>query len=445
MLKGRDDQGSHSAIVHHAQVKLIDNLDPATIAIKLPKLTQLAVLDVRLLINYDPRGKAAATEFELVANHMRTAFSVPEHREYLRSSYPSEPILAEAAARQMWQFRQHDILSGSAQVLKTHMMSGLLDQGERGELVARLLLVSAYDQAIEDEYGKENGRPHYSKGCKLESFLRALFSEEYIELILDCQPDIGASQHSLRVAFKNAMVRFTHFGRAAHRDIISSKAMAPAYIRSMAIITQVGETVVDFLIPVLLGDEDTLIGEPAMTAIAIQVKRRIASDARTKLAVDLPTLHFFPRTKESGTCGRPYISLGMELGVQLPAHSAKRTGSPSPAFIIRPGFGKQQHTPDSRTHIRYNIVAYGCSNAVYKAILLHEKPDYDFLLATHGFLGEHARQTPKTLEAVRRQKPFWAPGSASYHWYMEEELQNEDPDEMERREGVICGPNADGE
>lgn len=60
----------------------------------------LAVADVRLCLAYEPNILAAhSTDVnkpaELVASHMRVAYSVPKHRRYMRSGYPSEPLLAE--------------------------------------------------------------------------------------------------------------------------------------------------------------------------------------------------------------------------------------------------------------------------------------------------------------------------------------------------------------
>jgi hypothetical protein len=40
-------------------------------------------------------------EASLVAGNMQIAYSVPKHREYLRSGTPSEPTLAKAAAQEM--------------------------------------------------------------------------------------------------------------------------------------------------------------------------------------------------------------------------------------------------------------------------------------------------------------------------------------------------------
>ncbi|KAG6870360.1 hypothetical protein C0995_013536 [Termitomyces sp. Mi166 len=49
------------------------------------------------------RDEAVLLEGLLVASSMRTVYSVPQHRQYLRGGYPSEPFLAEAAARAMFE------------------------------------------------------------------------------------------------------------------------------------------------------------------------------------------------------------------------------------------------------------------------------------------------------------------------------------------------------
>jgi len=63
----------------------------------------LAVVDVLLTLDFEPRRQVTRNqEAKLVASHMRIAFSAPKDR---RSGYPSKPQLAEAAARQMHEFR----------------------------------------------------------------------------------------------------------------------------------------------------------------------------------------------------------------------------------------------------------------------------------------------------------------------------------------------------
>lgn len=62
-------------------------------------LTLLAVADVRLCLEYEPRNSALVLEqtADLVSHHMRLVYSVSKHRNYFRSGYSSEPILAEVS------------------------------------------------------------------------------------------------------------------------------------------------------------------------------------------------------------------------------------------------------------------------------------------------------------------------------------------------------------
>ena len=76
---------------------------------------------------------------------MATCIKVDKDRKSLYITYPSEPILSEAAARLMMsqEFYNSMIIKLSNQVSKSK-----IEGGYRGELVARLLLLRCYDQVI---------------------------------------------------------------------------------------------------------------------------------------------------------------------------------------------------------------------------------------------------------------------------------------------------------
>ena len=62
----------------------------------------LAVFSLCLSLDFEPRREASwQTESKQVEGHMHVAYTAPEHREYMFSGYPSEPILAEAVAELM--------------------------------------------------------------------------------------------------------------------------------------------------------------------------------------------------------------------------------------------------------------------------------------------------------------------------------------------------------
>ena len=248
-----------------------------------------AIVDLRLMFDYEPRREAArAFEAELVASHMRTAFSVPQTREYIRSGYPSEPLLAEAAAQQMRVFRSHDP-NFTVDILMDNFDSGLLDKGERGELVARELLTSAYDRAIEresedrlpksgqttssatDSSSAQTEMPLYSRGVSLITFIEELFVSHHAEEILDCVPNNVEDRTPFREAFQHAKVRFTHFVKMAEESGTTSDAVWVALLRGMAVIAAMGTRSIDLIIPVPVirgcynmrgsGDRDTDLGE----------------------------------------------------------------------------------------------------------------------------------------------------------------------------------------
>ncbi len=98
-----------TGILELARAKLVASRDIDSTYNTLSRAARLAVLDVQLSLDFEPRReKVQMEEASLVESHMRIAYSIPNHREYLRSGYPSEPLLAEAAAQQLWTWRKQN-------------------------------------------------------------------------------------------------------------------------------------------------------------------------------------------------------------------------------------------------------------------------------------------------------------------------------------------------
>ena len=448
-------------IIRFARAKLIchSNIDAPAKAVT--KEAALAVLGVRLSLGFNTLKQDRFTlQAAQVASHMRVMFSVPQDRHSFCSGYPSEPILAEAAAQQLYTFRKRKP-SVVVKLLLDHMESGLLDLGQRGEVVARAMLTAAYDRAVEKDHPPTDQPPFYSQGCNLTTFINELFHESYAEFILGSFPDKGKSDLTLRDAFEQSKIRFTHFVEMRDDTATTTDAMYAAFLRGMAIICHPNQPGVDFMIPVLLWD-DTLC-EEVMTAIFIQVKRRTVAGTKQAYAIDEASVNFFPKPSKSKSTSasvraesRPYITLIMELGVQPPLSSlakmstkvgnkkdkGKAVSKPESSLASK----KREETPSrvdipqkgSRTglrslsaateveHPRYAISAYGCSSTVYKVVEPKQKVQYAQLLASRDFLASHERQTPESLLAVRKLKPFWEVGPACYHW-LKNALLNTEP------------------
>jgi hypothetical protein len=465
MIAGAGDRKADllSTIIDFARAKL---LCQSKIDVEHHKLLKphasTAVVDVRLMLDYEPRREASRLfEAELVAGHMRMAYSVPQSREYLRSGYPSEPLLAEAAAQQMHVFRSKDP-EAVLTILMHKVKDGLIDKGERGELVARELLLSAYDRAIENEFFQSRAAtvdapslqiPFYSKGVSLISFLQELFAPEYAEEILESLPNNVPLKTTLKEAFKHAKVRFTHFGKMADDSGTTTAAVWAALIRGMAIICRSGESCVDLILPILFWDEK--LCEEVVSGILVQIKRRRVRGTVALYEIDEKCINFFPAPQlaENTSMGRPYISLVMELGVQNKVSDGAITRTKANTAVPKPITERQPQTTPSKLkvlkqgrlahakdcHPRYSIFAYGCSSTVYNGITQAQRAMYKFLLASGDFLGEHPRPDLESLRAVRRMKPFWSAGEPCYHWIQDEKLQSMTIENFADEGGVLTG------
>jgi hypothetical protein len=280
----------------------------------------LAALTLRLLLEFEPRREIAVNaENRLVEGHMRIAYSVPKHREYLRSGAPSEPILAEAAARVM-----ESIPSVPDALLKL-VRDGLISKGERGELVARLLLILAHDRAarkagtilsphISPVSFKSHPQTHskYSIPILLVDFLRELVGEVHLQEILNSTPHNIPNGVKFEEAFRDAKVHFTHFVKAADTSVVSDEAAWVAMSRGMAWQCFNQQAVIDMLVPVLLWNE--LLGRWSMTAIFFQIKN---SSKHKQVHIDAEKLPFFTNGTEKAN-KRPYMTIVLEFGVQSP-------------------------------------------------------------------------------------------------------------------------------
>ncbi|PIL27971.1 hypothetical protein GSI_09915 [Ganoderma sinense ZZ0214-1] len=420
---------------------------------------QTAVLDVRVMLPYEPgSSRAEAYQMELVERHMRTVYSVPQHRNYARSGYSSEPILAEAAARQLNHWRALDVEKTTAggdevepavRILAQDVDGGLLDRdrGEIGEAVGRLLLVLARDRAAVKAFPQIKDKDEdriFSRAVPVNEFIEALFPPAVAQRVLDGRPDNLAPENenedegegeesrpgTLREAFKDAVLNFTHFARWEGADgaaiVPSGCAAVGCFVRSMAVMCGKNAAPrVDAFIPVLF-DVGAPLAPEHMTGILVQFKRRETKGAaRVAYVVHEKDVGLFSSTP--AVYGRqvplPYITLVMELdlgvgevSVSDPVHIGQ---SPERA-------SKRLRLPedqDGLEHPRYSIAAYGCSHSVYGVIKECDEDVYKSILCAGGALKEHPRQDEASLDLVRRQKPAFSTEDVSWDWIAKEDAQ----------------------
>jgi len=378
---------------------------------------ELAALGIRLMLEFEPLRESADQEAKLVEGHMRIAYSVPKHRQYLRGGTSSEPVLAEAAAR---------IMNGMSAVstISYYLGHGLISKGERGELITRLLLTLAHDKCVEFDYKKAD-EAQYSKPVPLVDFLAALVGPNHMKGILQSRPDNVHDGVTFEEAFKDAKVNFTHFVKGNDSSIITDNAAWMALSRLMAYQCANGQWMIDLYIPVLLWDEP--LGRYVVSGIFIQIKNQLK---KQPVEIDATQLEFFtdpPAGHPDFTRynERPYIAIVMHLGIQpgsLNGSATENKVSEDEATAWIPPRSSsttpsdQNLEVDKSTHPRYAITIVGCSNAVYNVIEKDDEHKYATLITSRDIVDEHPRQGNSFIRGVLRLKPYWTKKDQSFHW-----------------------------
>ncbi|KAF8642855.1 hypothetical protein AX16_009363 [Volvariella volvacea WC 439] len=184
-----------------ARAKLIGSPNIDNLPVNKQEDAELAVVDSRLCWSYEPpRSKVVKTLSELVANHMQHVYSILQHREYIRAGYPSEPIIAA------WRRKNGHI---TFDILAHFMNNNLIDRGECGEIMARAILVEAYDSATASDNTSLDDTPLSIRGCSVLTFIRELFNAADAEKIFNAKPDNvpQAGNTTVRQTFENSAIR----------------------------------------------------------------------------------------------------------------------------------------------------------------------------------------------------------------------------------------------
>jgi len=201
----------------------------------------LSVLSCRVCVDIVPTNHIAS---QLVASYMRFCVFVSESRQYLFTIAPSEPFLVDVATDLMY---QNGCLVKLIKQLSDAMRCGVVDGGSRGELVARLLLILAVDQAIKQSLWKQE----LSHTCPVtvELFFDHLFGADALSKPV-------CSSNDQRELFKRGLIFFTHFIPVYYKP--RRQHLLHALTRGAAIICERNNQGVDIIIPVLLpADVDT--------------------------------------------------------------------------------------------------------------------------------------------------------------------------------------------
>ncbi|KAF8324295.1 uncharacterized protein EI90DRAFT_3075735 [Cantharellus anzutake] len=358
----------------------------------------IAALGIRIGIIFDIILQASRTmESKLVESHMRVVYAIPEHREFMHAGSPSEPILAEAAARHL-----NDPSNGSTieiqgpEILAQAREKGLLAKGEHGELCGRLLVTIAHDIALRQKHSLPKEflpDPYFHRPVHVLDFLKALFAKQFETVILDAHSVTAkADVPDLKTAFANAYIFFSHFALAKNSEMLSAPNLAVALLRGMALQAEDNEGSIDAIIPVHMGHPTESISPESTSAINLQFRNRKEAD---------PCRVFRPITVPDEEM--PVISIIFELG-------ARKIGEAGLVTITEEiprnscSSGNKLHWDDHH----YEIVAYGCISETFAAIPSAVQPHYQSVLVARTIVEDFPRAgNDKSLRAFENLKPFF--------------------------------------
>jgi hypothetical protein len=275
-----------------AAMKLI-NAEPSELPSNgLSEGQKLACLSARLAIDFNSTTYTGQRqEHAQVERHMRICLNVDDGFETMKTIFPSEPLLAEAAARFM---TRTDFKAPEA--LKEIMGGFSIHKGDRGELLALLLLCLARDAALTGD----------RKTTTVYDFMDKLFPNlsESNSRKGTFHPSVvkeGTAAETFKKCFTNSHIYFNHFIKVHESGILNRKYLWRVFLRGGAIICANSQGGIDILIPFV--HESQIIAEANISVMLIQVKNdpQFGATPDTALfdAMDPFKQHIFNKGDES--------------------------------------------------------------------------------------------------------------------------------------------------
>ena len=217
-------------------------------------ISLIAVLTPRILLDLSPASvRAREYEEELVRSHLRILYSVHENLAVMATGSSPEPLIAEASA----QIMNHRVggLAGEKPfmdvwgLLEKYVEDGLAAQGTVGELIGRVLSITAMDTAINalDEVCELK----YQTPVSVADYYRALLTDEAWETLRVSVPAnrTALSEKTAKTTFEDAFVsayfHFSHYAKANDAAPIQDGYAWAGWLRGTAVLCQPNQELTD--------------------------------------------------------------------------------------------------------------------------------------------------------------------------------------------------------
>jgi hypothetical protein len=217
-------------------------------------LKMIAVLAPRLALTVGPYTLEAS---ELIASHLAVLTRTDNERHFLRTVYPSEPILAEASA----QLTHGNGWAHPLSALLHYVRGGIVEAGFRGELITKIVCLMAMDNALSHIHVPRD-RWRFSRPITVSHFLNNLVvplrpeHRTFSEGLKGVPKSNNITEGTLNVddeklrRFLDGHVFFNHFIRVEVK--LSYSMLVHAWNRGAAILCMTNTKGIDHVIPVML-------------------------------------------------------------------------------------------------------------------------------------------------------------------------------------------------
>lgn len=326
-----------------------------------------------------------------IQSQMRYLCAVLQGSRVVEASVPFEPVLAIAAMRAMDESEEFRPMFTK---LSTRLLGGgLVDRGEEGELLARLLLRLAQLSARRERKTRGEAEPNRevmeeSGVARDEISDHCITLQELIDALMgDLSWDQGCQSDFRQSTIGRGWINLIGFMRSSgDLQQLSQDDLLALWLKGAALQGSQNQYLWDLIIPVYCGSLDNW-GLNRFSVVVVQVKYRVGGDTRKPETTVAPALPGSMSEDEEGPNGRgeadeprakseePYFVLFMDLG-STSSYFTKR--GPRAVFkYVHPTPELQPIPTESETrsrkrlenleHPRYLLMVRGCTG-VYGVI-----------------------------------------------------------------------------
>jgi len=272
----------------------------------------LACLSVRFPLEFDfsdPNTRSLVRK--QIEHHMRLCTIATSGFEVLLSTVGSEPLLAEAAATAM-----ADRETNPVRLLSTLLGKNCINHGERGELVAALLIMQARDATLPTD---DKSR----RWVYVCDFLENLLGGPTRTDSAFPSTTLSREKHQpLAETFKDARMWFNHVVKVRNTDLINVRYLWRFISRGAMVLCANNQRGVDIVLPVCYSGNK--LSRRDVTAILVQVKSDTSFGEKMHGylfdAMDPFTTKLFDKENQSQPGGPlPIIRMVFALASEKPA------------------------------------------------------------------------------------------------------------------------------